>query len=316
MTSELRHTVRNVALRTGLTPHVIRVWEKRYGTVTPSRSSGNQRLYTEADVERLALLKRVTDHGHSISQVTALPTERLSALVSAVDRSTADSAPGSPRVRTEAGRSSAGLLEEAFTAVADMDAAGLERVLEQGALLLGQIGLLAQVVAPLVGRIGEAWREGRLKVVHEHIASAVVRTYLCQAARPHTLHPSAPVLLVTTPAGQVHELGAALVAAAATSHGWRVTYAAPSLPAEEIAAAALHHGVLAVALSLVHPEDDAMLPNELRRLRRLLPKAIHLLVGGRAAGAYRSVLAEIGAAEIATLEDLATALGQLRQGPR
>ncbi len=304
----MRHTVRSVALRTGLTAHVIRVWERRYGTVTPSRSSGNQRLYTEADVERLALLKQVTDRGHSISRVTALPTEQLSLLVSAEDRST--------MIRTEAGGSIAGLLETAFQAVADMDAAGLERVLEQGALRLGQIGLLAQVVAPLVGRIGEAWREGHLKVVHEHIASAVIRTYLCQAARPHTLHPSAPVLLVTTPAGQLHELGAALVAAAATSHGWRVTYAAPALPAEEIAAAAIHHGVFAVALSLVHPEDDPMLPAELRRLRRLLPQAVHLLVGGRAAGAYRSVLVEIGAAEIATLEDLTAALGQLRQGLR
>lgn len=291
-----------------MSPHVIRVWERRYGTVTPSRSSGNQRLYTEADVERLALLKQVTDRGHSISRVTALPTEQLSLLVSAEDRST--------MIRTEAGGSIAGLLETAFQAVADMDAAGLERVLEQGALRLGQIGLLAQVVAPLVGRIGEAWREGHLKVVHEHIASAVIRTYLCQAARPHTLHPSAPVLLVTTPAGQLHELGAALVAAAATSHGWRVTYAAPALPAEEIAAAAIHHGVFAVALSLVHPEDDPMLPAELRRLRRLLPQAVHLLVGGRAAGAYRSVLVEIGAAEIATLEDLTAALGQLRQGLR
>lgn len=304
----MRHTVRSVALRTGLSPHVIRVWERRYGTVTPSRSSGNQRLYTEADVERLALLKQVTDRGHSISRVTALPTEQLSLLVSAEDRST--------MIRTEAGGSIAGLLETAFQAVADMDAAGLERVLEQGALRLGQIRLLAQVVAPLVGRIGEAWREGHLKVVHEHIASAVIRTYLCQAARPHTLHPSAPVLLVTTPAGQLHELGAALVAAAATSHGWRVTYAAPALPAEEIAAAAIHHGVFAVALSLVHPEDDPMLPAELRRLRRLLPQAVHLLVGGRAAGAYRSVLVEIGAAEIATLEDLTAALGQLRQGLR
>ena len=308
MTTELRHTVRSVALRTGLSPHVIRVWERRYGTVTPSRSSGNQRLYTEADVERLALLKQVTDRGHSISRVTALPTEQLSLLVSAEDRST--------MIRTEAGGSIAGLLETAFQAVADMDAAGLEHVLEQGALRLGQIRLLAQVVAPLVGRIGEAWREGHLKVVHEHIASAVIRTYLCQAARPHTLHPSAPVLLVTTPAGQLHELGAALVAAAATSHGWRVTYAAPALPAEEIAAAAIHHGVFAVALSLVHPEDDPMLPAELRRLRRLLPQAVHLLVGGRAAGAYRSVLVEIGAAEIATLEDLTAALGQLRQGLR
>jgi hypothetical protein len=47
-----------------------------------------------------------------------------------------------------------------------------------------------------------------------------------------------------------------------------------------------------------------------------LPETVRLLVGGRAAAAYRPVLAEIGASEVATLEDLSAALGQLRQGPR
>jgi hypothetical protein len=51
-----RHPMRLVVLRTGLTPDLLRAWEKRYGVVTPIRSRGGQRLYSDADVERLSQL--------------------------------------------------------------------------------------------------------------------------------------------------------------------------------------------------------------------------------------------------------------------
>lgn len=303
-----------VARRTGLSPHVIRIWEKRYGTIKPVRSGGNQRLYTEADVERLALLKEAATAGHSIGRIARLPTEQLAALPSQNVGATLplrSTARHLPPALMQAGPE---LLETAFKAVEQMDAAGLERALDQASLSLGQIGLLGQVIAPLVERIGDAWREGRLKVAHEHIASAVIRTYLGYVARPHALHESAPVLLATTPAGQLHELGAALAAAAAASQGWRVTYASPSLPAEEIAAMALHGHARAVALSIVHPADDPALPAELNRLRRLLPQHVTLIFGGRAAGAYAKTIASIGGVRAESLAELADVLDQLRQG--
>jgi MerR family transcriptional regulator, light-induced transcriptional regulator len=72
-----------VAHRTGLTSHVIRVWEKRYAAVSPLRTSTNRRLYLDSDVERLQLLRRATLAGHSIGQIARLPTEGLRALVAA-----------------------------------------------------------------------------------------------------------------------------------------------------------------------------------------------------------------------------------------
>jgi methanogenic corrinoid protein MtbC1 len=49
---------------------------------------------------------------------------------------------------------------------------------------------------------------------------------------------SAPKILVTTPQGQLHELGALIVSAVASTEGWNVTYLGPNLPAEEIVGAA------------------------------------------------------------------------------
>lgn len=315
---ELKHSIKVVSRKTGLSPHLIRVWEKRYSTTQPQRNEVNRRLYSLEDIERLRLLKRATDSGHSIGDIAHLPTGRLAELMAGD--------PAEPSLKVEDRRSAvsasatetpvvqpAEWVDKAYVAVKDMDSVALEAVLDAGSVELGQLRLLSDVIVPLVERIGEAWRMGQLKVAHEHVASAAIRTFLGHVARPISLHPSAPILVTTTPAGQLHELGAVLVAAAATNDGWRVVHAGASLPSEEIVTVVHAHRAKAVALSIVHPEDDPHLEEELRRLRRLLPPGVVVLVGGRASGAYGKVLEEIGATRVKTLSELAGILAPLRR---
>jgi hypothetical protein len=314
MANELRHSIKVVARRTGLSPHLIRAWEKRYSTTQPERNDGNRRLYTFEDIDRLTLLKRATDAGHSIGDVARLRTDQLTLLMAQ------DSGLPGGEVRKESVASSAvsdvGLhVADAFAAVEAMDSGRLEAVLERASVECGQVRLLNDVIVPLVQRIGEAWRMGTLKVAQEHVASACIRTYLGQVARPIAVHPAAPVLISTTPAGQLHELGAILVAASATTRGWRVVYAGASLPSEEIVSVVQAHAARAVALSIVHPEGDSLLPGEVRRLRRLLPPATKIVAGGRASGSYREVLEEVGAIQVVNLLGLAEVLDQLRREP-
>ena len=82
---------------------------------------------------------------------------------------------------------------------------------------------------------------------------------------------NAPRIIVATPAGQLHELGAVIVKDAAAQIGWHTTYLGASLPAAEIAGAAVQNRAVVVALSIVYPEDDPDLPQELISLRRFLP---------------------------------------------
>lgn len=314
---ELKHSIKVVSRKTGLSPHLIRVWEKRYSTTQPQRNDVNRRLYSLEDIERLRLLKRATDSGHSIGDIAHLPTGRLAELMAA------EPPEPSPKVENRRAADSPSLpipvvqpaewVDKAYLAVKDMDSVALEAVLDAGSVELGQLRLLSDVIVPLVERIGEAWRVGQLKVAHEHVASAAIRTFLGHVARPISVHPSAPVLVTTTPAGQLHELGAVLVAAAATNDGWRVVHAGACLPSEEIVTVVQAHRAKAVALSIVHPEDDPHLEGELRRLRRLLPPGVVVLVGGRASGAYGKVLEEIGATRVKTLSELAGILAPLRR---
>jgi methylmalonyl-CoA mutase cobalamin-binding subunit len=161
-------------------------------------------------------------------------------------------------------------------------------------------------------RIGELWQHGELRPVHEHMASSVVRSFVGSLRAAYHSTSTAPHLLVTTPAGQLHELGALIAAASAASDGWQVTYLGADLPAEEIAAAAVQKGAKAVALGIVYPPDDALLPEEIRRLRRLLPRTTELIVGGRAAASYSAVLEETDARRVESLREMREELELLR----
>jgi DNA-binding transcriptional MerR regulator len=82
-------------------PEVLRVWERRFGAVRPERARTGQRIYRAADVERLTLLKRLGDLGHSVERVATLPKEALQAL--AAGRTAAVPSLGVPSLSAGAG---------------------------------------------------------------------------------------------------------------------------------------------------------------------------------------------------------------------
>jgi DNA-binding transcriptional MerR regulator/methylmalonyl-CoA mutase cobalamin-binding subunit len=305
--SASHYAIKAVVRRTGLSAHVLRIWEKRYGAVEPKRTATNRRLYSEEQIERLLLLRTITRAGQSIGFVASLPTGRLKEI--------ADTACPNPGPASVGGASVSvhrPFLEDCLDAVRALDARALEQALSRAETELGAVGLLQRVAAPLAQALGSLWREGGITAAQEHFASVVLRTYLAQAARSFAPGANDPLLVVTTPAGQLHELGALLVAAMAANLGWRVTYLGASLPAPEIAGAARQSQARAVALSLVYPTDDPRLEGELTRLRALLPAEVPLLVGGQAAAAYRGLLGRIGALQAGDLGQLASALDKLR----
>ena len=74
-----RYGIGAVARLTGLTDHTIRVWERRYNAVIAERAPNGRREYSPADVEKLGLLKRLTDAGIGISRIANDSIEDLRA---------------------------------------------------------------------------------------------------------------------------------------------------------------------------------------------------------------------------------------------
>ncbi len=309
---QARHPIGVVARRTGLKPDLIRAWERRYGAIEPARSPTRRRLYSDAEIERLSLLRQAVQAGRSISHVAALNREQLNALIredrprQGEGRAHLSAEPrGGPAVGDT-------ILSACLEAVQRLDVFELELQLERAAVALSQVHLIDQVVVPMMQAVGELWREGNLRPSHEHMASAVVRTVLSEMRNAYHAPPQAPHLVVTTPARQHHELGALIAATTAAAEGWNVIYLGPDLPPEDIAAAAHQRSVRAIALSITFPPDDSRLAEDLRRLRRMLDPRIDLIVGGRSSGHYQTALAEIGALSVTNLAGFRHTLSDLR----
>jgi DNA-binding transcriptional MerR regulator/methylmalonyl-CoA mutase cobalamin-binding subunit len=312
-TSDL-HPIKVVARRTGLTPHVIRVWERRYQAVTPQRTETNRRLYSEDDIEQLRLLRQATLAGHSIGQIATYSTEKLRELLA--DDAVYATAPSGPLSRLLPPREASTrpveyFIQESVAAIEKLDERALERTLALADMELSQPVVMDEVIVPLMVKLGDWWRDGAARAAHEHMASAVVRTQLSNMRMTHAPREGAPDFVVTTPHGQHHEIGAQLAALVAAAEGWRVTYLGPNLPAPEIAAAVQLREARVLGLSICFPPEDPGVVNELRQLRRLLPPSTTVLIGGMSAPSYRGVIEEIGAEMIIELKPTRDRLRQL-----
>ena len=268
-----RHPIGVVTARTGLSTHVLRAWERRYALVRPSRAEDGRRLYSDADVERLALVHNAAGAGRSVAALASLSTEELRRMV----------AEDAERASTRPGRSGPSYREQAMAAVRELAPERLESLLRRALLSLGAVPFLQEVVAPLLVDIGDAWHEGRIEVAQEHAASATLVQILGGLTRALEVSGDAPRVVLATPRGEPHALGAMIAAAAAAHDGWHVTWLGSDLPAAQIAAGAEQGNARLVALSVA--TDSADVDREPRALRALLPRHVPLLVGG--AGASR-----------------------------
>jgi DNA-binding transcriptional MerR regulator/methylmalonyl-CoA mutase cobalamin-binding subunit len=302
-----KHPIRVVARRTGLSPHLIRMWERRYGAVEPDRTESNRRLYSDEDIERLLLLKVATEAGESIGQIAGLSERDLLDLVRSTRQEEPALAPVEDRLSAES------YLRSCLEAVSKFDSQLFESRLLQASAVLGQQSLLNDLLIPLLYRIGEMWSDGSLRVAHEHLASTVVRSLLGSMMSAIRLEDNAPRFIATTPAGQFHEFGALMASVTAASLGWRVMYLGPNMPVEDIAAATKGTSARVVGLSLVYPPDDRRLDLELRKLRHLVGEDVVIVAGGRAVPGYAAILDELGILKINDLAELRTELENTRQ---
>jgi methanogenic corrinoid protein MtbC1 len=168
----------------------------------------------------------------------------------------------------------------------------------------------------LMESIGNLFYEGSLRIVHEHMASAVVRSFLWSLRSSTEPSAYAPILIVATLVGQWHEIGALMVASTASAEGWDITYLGANLPAEEIAAAVQQQSAQVVALSLVYPADDPRIRQELVAQRRYVGQDFEILIGGSGSVGYQDVLKDIGAVCLDDMAQLRMHLEIFRQPSR
>lgn len=311
------HGIAIVERRTGVSQHVLRAWERRYSAVTPARDEAGQRLYSDSDIERIRLIRDAVAGGRRIGQVAALGTDQLRSLTqldvsenastqAAEARATlaeAVSAPFSVPLSNSVvdSASQAASIEisrhfdECVATLSDLDTAAVHTALMRAAVSLGPRTFVSGIALPLLHHVGDAWQAGDLRPTHEHAMSGAMRRVLEWLREALPAPAGAPLIALGTTQEQRHEFGAMIAAVIAAARQWRVLYLGADLPSVEIAHAAAIAGADVVAISMISPIPLATLRRDILLLRDSLPASTPLVVGGSAASADDSVIAEAGA---------------------
>jgi DNA-binding transcriptional MerR regulator len=247
--------------RSGVSPELLRAWERRYGLLRPMRSAGGLRLYSPADVERVRLMRRHLAEGLAAAEAAALavraglgdetapialrPTEVRDDLADALDRF------DEPRAQA---------ILDRLLAVATVDM------------------LLSEVVLPYLRELGDRWQRGDASVAQEHFASSVLRGRLLGLARGWGLGVGPVAVLACLP-GEQHDLGLIAFGLALRARGWRIVYLGTDSPIETVEEVSRRLDPSLVVLAAVSRQRVQPILPQLRALA-----GRHLLALGGAAG--------------------------------
>jgi MerR family transcriptional regulator, light-induced transcriptional regulator len=204
-----------LARRTGTSPELLRAWEQRYGLLTPSRSAGGFRLYSDEDVAR-------------VRRVRSLIADGLSA-AEAASRVLAMRESGEP-VALPVPADARDDLQAALDA---MDGHRAHLAFDRLLSALSVETVLGDVLLPYLRRLGERWASGEITVAQEHFASNLIRGRLLGLARGWDVG-LGPSVVLACPPGEGHELGLIIFGIAIAERGWRVIFLGADTPFETL----------------------------------------------------------------------------------
>jgi DNA-binding transcriptional MerR regulator len=249
--------------RIDVSADLLRVWERRYGLLTPRRTSGGTRLYSTIDESRVNLMKRYLGQGIPASQAAELAR--------------------SARLSITPGRRASVLDHEAEltarrlqSALERFDETGAEQALQELLTAYSAIAVLRDVALPYARQIGERWEAHHMSVAQEHFAANFLQSRMLALARGWDRGLGPTALLACAP-GDYHTL--ALIAFGITLHklGWKIVYLGAATPVEMADAAGREVDAEQVVIS---GEVSGCLDDEIGALTRLAAGRRLALAGG------------------------------------
>ena len=264
------YSIKAVAVATGLSVETLRAWERRYGIVEPRRDCSGHRIYTCSDVARLRRLRETTDRGHPIGKIAHLSDADLGGLL-------ADRREDHPN-----GAAADAFIARILCAIERYDMEGCDQAIAMAFALLPIADVVSEVLSPVLQEVGDRWRCGRFTVGQERLVSSSVRRQISGLLNTYNRLAKGGTVVFATVSGELHELGILMFAALAASRTLRACYLGADLPPEEIANVATRVKALAVAISMVWPENLGLNLEKLATLRKGLPEGTEIWIGGAA----------------------------------
>lgn len=269
------YSIKQAAIRSGVSVPLIRAWERRYGVVSPKRTPSGYRLYDDEAIATLRRVRELTESGWTASEASRAVLEGEVPVGPTVVAAPLPLTEGAAHAR------SAALVERYLAAAADMDiaatGAALDEIFAQGSFE----AIVDDLLMPSLTALGEAWSDGRIDVAAEHAASAAVHRRL-SALYEAAASLGDPLVVVGLPPGSRHELGALAFAVALRRLGVGVLYLGPDVPVASWVHVMQQNRARVAVMPIVQVVDRAPALEVAQALRELESNPV-LAVGGASA---------------------------------
>jgi MerR family transcriptional regulator, light-induced transcriptional regulator len=273
--------------RVGVSPDLLRAWERRYGLLQPDRSDGGFRLYSDADATRVERMTALMEDGLSAAEAARL------AVSGAMPPSTVEQS------SSRGGYSLSAASDRLRTAIDHLDEASLHSTIDELLTAYDLETVLRDVLLPYLREVGERWAAGELSVGQEHFASNLIRARLLAVGRGWG-RSAGPGAVLAAPPGEEHDLGLITFGLALWRRGWRITFLGADTPAESLREVV---GIIRTDLVVVAAlEPDPLLAIEADLTE--LASSVRVAIGG---GGASDELAERIGAELLEADPLAAA---------
>jgi MerR family transcriptional regulator, light-induced transcriptional regulator len=286
---------------TGLSKDTLRVWERRYGFPMPERDALGERLYSAEQLTKLRVICRLIDSGYRPGKIVKMAVEHLESLAQQLVSKSASLA---PKLKYEDD------LDLLLDLCKTHQIEELRRMLFQASIHMGLERFVNEIVAPLTGKIGEAWAKGSLEVFEEHLYTESMQIVLRNAISNIPSSSRGPRVLLTTFPIESHGLGLLMAEAIMAMHGAKCFSLGIQTPIRDIVRAAQAQSTHAVALSFSSYLNPNQVVEGLTELRQLLPPDVEIWAGGLASVLQKRPLP--GIRVITSLEDVPVAIAHWR----
>jgi DNA-binding transcriptional MerR regulator/methanogenic corrinoid protein MtbC1 len=285
------YTIKRVSEMVGVPVATLRAWQRRYGVVTPARSSGGYRLYRPDDIAVLRRMQALVVSGWSPKEASQAAVAGASATAQPI------------HLRQEEPRSKPAPLGKApvdlVAAAAALDPVAISRLLDERFAAISFEQLIDSWLLPELERLGTAWATGQVSVAGEHMVAAAVQRRL-NASFDAAGQDSGgfPRVLTGLPSGCRHELGILSFATAARRQGMAVIHMGTDLPLADWMSAVARQRPDAVVIAVPMPSDVAP---AMELVRGIVARQTLIAVGGQ----HQDAVVEAGSLG----DPLAAALG-------
>src|SRR6187551_402450 len=215
-----RYSIKELEQLSGIKAHTIRIWEKRYKLIDPSRTTTNIRFYSDDDLKKIINVSLLNNSGIKISKIADMSLDAMSKKVIEI---------------SEVNSETSVYIDQMVISMIDMEEEMFEKILSNLILRFGFEKAIIDVVYPFLEKIGILWQTHNITPAHEHFISNLIRQKIIVAIDGLPIPPkTSKKILLFLPEGEMHELGLLFYHFLIRKSGYRTYYLGQNVPHEDL----------------------------------------------------------------------------------